>query len=107
MADDPNTTAYEGTVPTEEEARAAEQREANLAALQRKTEIGACQMCGGDSWNMGDIVDIATRLAGSESPNLFAATRALPAVPVQCTNCGFTLLFNTIFLRREGEESKT
>jgi len=62
--------------------------------LEQKWGDQSCPLCENDNWNVSDSI---YKLQGSVGQNvIFGNVPIIPVVPVTCTNCGNTILVNTI-----------
>jgi predicted nucleic-acid-binding Zn-ribbon protein len=59
--------------------------------ITEKWNHGACPVCGANSYQVGAEIGEIRPIAG-----LSPGKGAYPVVPVNCTNCGYTVLINAI-----------
>jgi predicted nucleic-acid-binding Zn-ribbon protein len=63
-----------------------------LAQRQQSPEASYCPFCRGTNWMVGELVGTPNLAPGGFDPN----APVLPAFPLICTGCGYTMLFNAV-----------
>jgi ribosomal protein S27AE len=78
-----------------------------LSFLQRKWRNNVCPMCGANQWGVSDK---AMELREYQQGNLVIGGALQPVIPVNCGNCGYTILINGLITgvieRPKEEEGK-
>lgn len=54
-----------------------------------------CPVCKHDDWTIGDVFDAPVRTEAPQEPGL--PVQVYAHVPVICTTCGYTMLFNAVW----------
>jgi hypothetical protein len=72
------------------------QRDKVIESLRQQGVTGRCSACGNENWILPDWV---THVSVQEpSANLALGGQVMPCIPIVCSRCGNTLLFNLIVL---------
>lgn len=85
-----------------------------IAAIQAKGVQLRCESCGKTDpvWTLPgeekrDEVQMASLLKGMAGAMTYAgALEVVPSVPLICTNCGFTRIYNLQYLMRDREDDR-
>ncbi|EOB4260431.1 hypothetical protein ACGLQQ_004457, partial [Vibrio vulnificus] len=65
-----------------------------LKHIQEKWRDNGCPMCGVTAWA---ISDTAFEMREFHGGNLNMSGSIHPVIPVNCTNCGYTMLINALY----------